>query len=32
MLNEAGVVTGDDCSAELSHHYGIDKLKNLVPF
>ena len=29
MLNEAGIVPGDDCHSELSHHYGIEKLKNL---
>ena len=32
MLNEAGVVTGDDCSAELSHHYGIDKIEKFGAF
>jgi sialic acid synthase SpsE/quercetin dioxygenase-like cupin family protein len=25
MLNEAGICTGDDCSFELSHHYGMER-------
>ena len=32
MLNEAGIVAGDDCSYELSHHYGIEKIEKFGAF
>ena len=27
MLNEAGIVPGENCQTELSHHYGIEKIE-----
>ena len=32
MLNEAGIVTGDDCSFELSHHYGYENIEKFGAF
>jgi len=32
MLNEAGIIPGQDCSAELSHHYGIENIEKFGAF
>ena len=32
MLNEAGITPGEDCSAELSHHYGFQNIDKFGAF
>jgi N-acetylneuraminate synthase len=32
MLNEAGIIPGEDCSAELSHHYGVKNIEKFGAF
>ncbi len=32
MLNEAGIIPGDSCTAELSHHYGLNNIEKFGAF